>query len=259
MNSAGSSPGAESPSGDEVSTAGAILIGDELLSGKIQDSNLYPLAGTLRRLGIRLLRVSIIGDNAAVIAREVKQFSADYDVVFTSGGVGPTHDDLTLKAVADAFGVSTHIDDVTRKMLEEHQGKQLTEAQIRMVRVPDSSRLVSTKDVPWPTVVMRNVWVLPGVPQAFAMKLSVIHHELKGSQCLLSSSVYLRDDELDLTEKLNQLVERHPQVSIGSYPRWFDTRYKTKITFDGEDAALLDAARDDLLSLVPAESVVNIE
>ncbi len=240
-----------------VKTAAAVLVGNELLSGKVQERNLEPLAAMLRALGIRLERVVMVGDDRAAIAAEVRAASERHDVVFTSGGVGPTHDDVTLEGVADGFGVKTEIHPHLASLLVALYGERCTEDHLLMARVPVGSELRSSPEVTWPTVVMRNVWVLPGVPELFRMKLSIVREHLRGPGSILSRALFTLLDETDLKPLLDRAVAHHPRVEIGSYPKWFDPTYKTKVTFDGEAEADVDAALAELVGLLPAGALVR--
>jgi molybdenum cofactor synthesis domain-containing protein len=239
-------------------TAAALMVGNELLSGKISDENLAPLARTLRTLGVRLTRVVTVPDELDTIAIELNLLRAAADLVFTSGGVGPTHDDVTIAAVARAFSVGIREDPDYRALLERTYGARCTPAHLRMALVPEGARLFTTPDVTWPALVMHNVWVLPGLPEAFRSKLSIVHAWVQGPEQLHSRAVFVKLDEVDITELLNSVVAAHPSVEIGSYPKWFDPTYKTKITFDGTDPLALEAAVQYFVGQVAAD-VARIE
>lgn len=236
-----------------------MLVGNELLSGKVTDKNLAPLASTLRALGIRLARAAVVGDDRGAIAAEIRAMSAAHDVVFTSGGVGPTHDDVTLEGVADGFGVSTEIHPHLAALLRAFYGERCSDDHLLMARVPVGSELRSSPEVKWPTVVMKNVWVMPGVPELFRMKLTIVREHLLGPSRIISRAVFTHIEETDLKPLLDRAVALHPRVEIGSYPKWFDATYKTKVTFDGEAEALVDAAVDELVALLPAGALVRRE
>jgi molybdenum cofactor synthesis domain-containing protein len=242
------------PTPQSASTAAFVLVGNELLSGKVQERNLEPLAATLRALGIRLERVVVVADERAAIAQEVRAASARYDVVFTSGGVGPTHDDVTLEGVADGFGVPVESHPHLVALLREVYGERCTEDHLLMARVPAGSELKSSPDVKWPTVVMRNVWVMPGVPELFRMKLSIVREHLVGPAHIVSRALFTQMEETDLKPLLDRVVARHAAVEIGSYPKWFDASYKTKVTFDGLSQAEVDAAHAELVALLPVDA-----
>jgi molybdenum cofactor synthesis domain-containing protein len=239
-------------------TAALVLVGNELLSGKVQERNLEPLAATLRALGIRLERVIVIADDRAAIADEVRAASARYDVVFTSGGVGPTHDDVTLEGVADGFGVALERHPHLVALLRSFYGERCTEDHLMMARVPAGAELLSNAEIKWPMVVMRNVWVLPGVPELFRMKLSIVRDHLRGPAPIVSRALFTHMEETELKPMLDRVVALHRAVEIGSYPKWFDPTYKTKVTFDGRDDAEVDAAHAALLALLPAAAVARL-
>ena len=240
-------------------SAAAALIGDELLSGKISEQNALALARTLRALGISLGRAVLLPDDVATIAEEVRGLSADYDVVFTSGGIGPTHDDKTIEGVARAFGVDASIDPSLATLLRKTYGERCTDAHLRMALVPDGAELLTTTEILWPTIVMRNVWVLPGVPEIFRMKLSVVRAWVSGPRPFLSKAVFTNLEEPELKPLLDEIVEAHAAVHVGSYPKWFDASYKTKITFDSDDEASIDAAIARFLELLPDGEPQRVE
>jgi molybdenum cofactor synthesis domain-containing protein len=240
-----------------VRTAALLIVGNELLSGKVQERNLEPLAVTLRALGILLERVVVIGDDPARIAEEVRAASPRYDVVFTSGGVGPTHDDVTLEGVAAGFDVPLESHPLLTSLLRAVYGERCTEDHLLMARVPAGSELKASPDVKWPTVVMRNVWVMPGVPELFRMKLAIVREHLIGPGQIVSRALFTHMEETDLKPLLDRVVSHHPEVEIGSYPKWFDAAYKTKVTFDGRSEAEVDAALGELSGLLPAGALVS--
>jgi molybdopterin-biosynthesis enzyme MoeA-like protein len=236
-------------------SAAALVIGNELLSGKVAEANVQVLARALRGLGIELRRVVMILDDIDEIAKAVVALSSTHDWLFTSGGVGPTHDDVTVMGVAKAFGVKVVESPLLAEMLREHYKERCTEGHLRMALIPDGASLESSVDVRWPTIRFRNTWLLPGVPEIFRLKLPVAVAEIgKGNDAkpFLTRAVYTKMDEGDLKPLLDDVVERFPDVGVGSYPKWQDPSYKTKLTFDGRDAARVDAARDAFVALLPA-------
>jgi molybdenum cofactor synthesis domain-containing protein len=231
-------------------TAAALIVGDEILGGKIQDENVYGLARTLRDLGIVLARVVMIGDEVETIARYVRELSNDFDHLFTSGGVGPTHDDLTIAGVAKAFDLSIVRDPDLEALLRNHYGTDVSESHLRMADVPEGARNLYAAS-PWPLIVVRNVWIMPGIPEVFRMKLDIIREHLEPGVPFVTRALYCRKDEAFLKPLLDKVVSSHPEVDIGSYPRWNDPRYETKITFDGTDEESVVAALNELESLLP--------
>lgn len=242
-----------------ASTAAAIVIGNELLSGKVEEKNLLELSRMLRELGIRFVRAVVIGDEIEVIRREVEELSRTVDVVFTSGGVGPTHDDVTIEAVAQAFGVDCVVDPVLEQLLKRVYGEGLTEAHLRMALVPRGSELVSQSDAHWPATLVRNVFVLPGVPEIFRMKLEAVRAHLSGSRPFISQAAFVNLEEVELKERLDAVVTRHPDVEVGSYPKWRDPSYRTKVTFDARERSAVERALADFLAQLEPGAVVRVE
>jgi molybdenum cofactor synthesis domain-containing protein len=242
-------------------TAAALVIGNELLSGKVADSNVQALARALRGVGVELTRVVMILDDVDVIAREVSALAKTHDWLFTSGGVGPTHDDVTVEAVAKAFGARVVEDAVLAGMLREHYKESCTDGHLRMALVPEGAALEISDAIRWPTIRLQNVWLLPGVPEIFRMKLGVVidHVAKTAGAAFVSRAVYTKMDEGDLKPLLDDVVRRFPDVGVGSYPKWNDASYKTKLTFDGRDEARVDLARDAFVALLPSGEPQKLE
>ncbi|MEZ4219536.1 MAG: molybdopterin-binding protein [Polyangiaceae bacterium] len=242
-----------------VADAAALLIGNELLSGKVHEANLIELARTLRALGIALRRVVMIPDDIDVIATEVHALSRTHGVLFTSGGVGPTHDDVTIEGVARAFDVQAVMHPTLERLLRDAYGGKITEGHLRMALVPEGATLAESTEVRWPTTVHANVWILPGVPEIFRMKLAVVREYLRGPAPFHSKAVFTQMDEASLKPALDAVVAAHPEVDVGSYPKWFDDSYKTKVTFDARDPAKVEAALQAFLALLPPGTPTRVE
>jgi molybdenum cofactor synthesis domain-containing protein len=240
-------------------TAAVLLIGNELLSGKVHEANLIELARTLRALGVRLQRVVMLPDDIETLAREVRELSAQHDIVFTSGGVGPTHDDVTMEAIAHAFDTKVKLDPTLAGLIRQSYGVNCTESHLRMALVPEGATLASGPEAEWPTPVMRNVWILPGVPEIFRSKLMIVRACVRGPLPFISRAVFTKLEEATIKPLIDQVVERHVDVEIGSYPKWFEPTYRTKITFDARDAALVDKAVADFVQILPANGLVRVE
>lgn len=236
-------------------TAAVLVIGDEILSGKVEEANVAVLARTLRPLGILLRRVVVVMDEIDIIVREVQELSKTHDWLFTSGGVGPTHDDVTVEAVAKAFSVRVISSPQMEAMLRAHYRERCTAGHLRMALVPEGAALEVTAEVAWPTIRVGNTWLLPGIPEVFRMKLPVVVAHL--SQALgsrpgfVSHAAYVKMDEGELKPLLDRVVASFPDVAVGSYPKWLDPAYKTKLTFDGRDETRVLSARDAFVSLLP--------
>ncbi len=208
-------------------TAGIVLIGNEILSGKIADANAAYLCRELRGLGVEVRRISVIPDEVDLIATEVREQSAAHDVVFTSGGVGPTHDDVTIEGVARAFStrVIRHPDLV--RLLDGFYGGDLNEARLRMAEVPDGAELFWAGALRFPAVVMGNVHVLPGVPEIFRQKFEALKERFRESPFHLCC-VFVSIGEGILADHLNAVLLGHPELLLGSYPEFANAKgFKT--------------------------------
>jgi len=240
-------------------SAAALLIGNELLSGKIRDTNLQALAARLRALGVQLCRAVTVLDDVDTIAAEVRALRASHDWLFTSGGVGPTHDDVTMAAVAAAFGQTVVSDPDLERIIRGHFGPRTSEGHLAMARIPAGAQLRYAPGLDWPAVTVDNVWVLPGLPEAFVEKLDVVALHLGASAPFLSRAVYTRLDEGTLKPHLDAVVALFPGVEIGSYPTWSDPSYHVKLTFDGTSPALLDEAVRAFVARLPEGAALRIE
>jgi molybdenum cofactor synthesis domain-containing protein len=242
-----------------MTTAAAIIIGDEILSGKVRDVNSPLLIDLLAELGVDLERIVVIGDDHAVIAAEVAACSAGYGVVVTSGGVGPTHDDCTVRGVADAFGVGVVRHPDIEAMIRAWWGARFTEAALRMAEVPEGAHLLDGEDSLLPLVVFKNVYLFPGVPRLFAAKLPSLRRVLSGTPKVVYG-VYLNSDESRIAPLLAQVAEEQPDVKIGSYPRFGEhTDHRLWISIEAVDGNRVAAATDRLLALLKDEDIVRVE
>jgi molybdenum cofactor synthesis domain-containing protein len=233
-------------------TAGIVLIGDELLSGKVDDENARVLVADLRELGVGLRRVSVIPDLVDEIAETVRDFAGRYDHVFTSGGVGPTHDDLTMEGIARAFGRQVVRDPTLEGLLREYYGARLQDRDLRMADVPDGAHFLRGAAAQWPVVALENVYIFPGVPQIFRRKWDSVRERFRAApfhlRCVFSSL-----EEGHIAATLDRVVADHAAVQVGSYPLFQGVDYKVKITLESKDAAQVDAATEALvLALGPA-------
>lgn len=239
-----------------VRRAAALVIGDELLSGKVVEANVPGLAKMLFSRGIRLERVVICRDDEAVIARELNALRRDHDWVFTSGGVGPTHDDVTLPAVARSLGVPLVRDEALAKKIRAHFGGATTEGHLRMAELPEGGRLLSRSSTEWPVIIVENVIVLPGIPEIFARKLEIVGSEIGSDTPFLTGAIFTRCDEGTIAELLRRIAEEHA-VGVGSYPR-IEGEYSVKITFDGTDPSAIERAMESCLAELDPSLVVRV-
>jgi molybdenum cofactor synthesis domain-containing protein len=237
-------------------TAGIILVGNEILSGKVVDANAAHLCREFRELGVDVRRITVIPDEVAVIAEEVRAFSAEFDIVFTSGGVGPTHDDVTIEGVARALGVPVVRHPTLVALLERYYGGVVTEASLRMAEVPEGAELVG-QSLRFPTILMRNVYVLPGVPEIFRQKFEALRERFRDEPIHLKC-VFVRIGEGTLAAHLNSLLVDFPALMLGSYPEFSNPEYRVKVTLESRDEAYLKGALERFLARLPLDAVVKV-
>jgi FAD synthetase len=238
-------------------TAGIIIIGDEILSGKIQDDNSFFMARELWSHGVQLCRISVIPDSAYAIAEEVKDFSERFDYVFTSGGIGPTHDDITIEAISQAYGVRPVINPTLRDLLQEKQ-VDLTREQLKMAEVPDGGELVNDGTLSFPLIKFRNIFIFPGIPRLLRKKFLALEKLFQEPGVHLRR-VCLNESESLIAPVLNEIVKRYRNVKIGSYPAVEPCEYSVMITLESPDMESLNTAVEDFLKRIPAEKLVRVE
>jgi molybdenum cofactor synthesis domain-containing protein len=237
-----------------ATTAGIVVIGDEILSGKFADENAAFLIGELRSLGVDLRRISVIPDDLDDIAATVTRDAARLDLVFTSGGVGPTHDDLTMAGIARGFGTTVVRHPVLEAKVRGYWGAALAEPNLRLADVPDGAELVYGKDQVWPVVAYRNVYILPGVPALFRRKFVDIRDRFR-AEPVVAARLYVNGDEGDLAPHLDAVVAAFADVKLGSYPRFSEQDFRVLITLEGRDGARVAAALADLSARLGARVV----
>jgi molybdenum cofactor synthesis domain-containing protein len=224
-----------------VPTAGIVIIGDEILSGKFVDENGVFLIGELRALGVDLRRITVVPDVADDIIETVTRDSARHDHVFTSGGVGPTHDDVTIAAIARGFGVAVERHPELERRVRAYWGDRLADANLRLADIPAGAELVYGKDGIWPVVCLRNVYILPGVPALFRRKFVDIRDRFRTSP-VTTARLYVDADEGELAPHLDAVVAAFPAVRVGSYPRFGERSFKVMLTLEAKDGAVVAAA-----------------
>jgi molybdenum cofactor synthesis domain-containing protein len=233
-------------------TARAIIIGAEILSGKVKDTNSHALALTLRQLGVQLCGIETIGDSVEEIAAAVDRARAQADIVITSGGIGPTHDDKTVEGVAQAHGVGIVILPGLVELLRGHYREAYGSVHAGMARAPEGTELLASEDHAWPILVKDRIWMFPGVPELFRMKLLVLRRHIIGPSSFYHESLFLRVEETEVKEALDTVSRAYPDVEVGSYPKWFNPAHKTQITFDGRDLEQVQLACTSFRDGLPA-------
>jgi molybdenum cofactor synthesis domain-containing protein len=226
-------------------SAAMLVIGDEILSGRTRDANMYFLAGELTKHGIDLNEVRIVSDDAPAIVSAVQQLSDGFDHVFTSGGIGPTHDDITADCIARAFDTPVDVRADARALLAAHyekSGQELNDARLRMARIPDGATLIDNPVSIAPGFTLRNVHVMAGVPLVFQAMVASVLPTLTGGAPLLSQTLRVFRGEGDIAATLGALADRFSDLSIGCYPFQKDGAFGANIVVRGTDGARIDAA-----------------
>lgn len=230
-------------------TAALVVIGDEILSGRTQDKNVAQLAEWLNGEGIRLTEVRIVPDRTESIVAAVNALRSINDYLFTTGGIGPTHDDITVDAVAAAFGVPVVEHPKARAILEEYYRDRvggLTEARLRMARAPDGAELIENPYSGAPGIKIGNVYILAGVPAIAASMLEGLSGKLQGGRPMVSVTVGAQVAESEVADLLRETEAAHPGVAIGSYPFFRDGRHGANFVVRSEDEALARTTGEEL-------------
>jgi molybdenum cofactor synthesis domain-containing protein len=243
---------------NDSKTAGIIIIGDEILSGKVKDVNSFFLAHELRILGVYVRRISVIPDEIEIIGKEVKEFSGNYDYVFTSGGVGPTHDDVTMYGIAKGFGLKIVIDPEIEKFLSVKYEKQLNKAVLKMAEVPEGAEILLTEGVRFPVVIFKNVFIFPGIPEYLKNKFSLIKERFR-SKPFFEKRLFLNVHESEIAGLLDKAVAENQDVSFGSYPIIGYSEYRVIVTIVSKSSVSFDKAVEFLVGRLPEQKLVRIE
>jgi FAD synthetase len=239
-------------------TAGIVIIGNEVLSGKTQDVNSHFFCTELRRLGVEVQKISTIQDEVELIGKEVASFSRCHDYVFTSGGVGPTHDDVTIEGIAHGFGLEVvRHPDIERRM-RQRLGDQVNEARLRMANVPAGARLLATEASFAPIINIHNVYIFPGIPSILQQRFHAIKELFRDAPYYLKN-VYVRYGEGVIAQMLNDLLVKFPQLMLGSYPVLDVAEYKVKVTLESKDKSYLDQALQSFIASLPHDGVHRID
>ena len=212
---------------ERIYTAGLVVIGDEILSGRTHDKNIAQIASWLQVQGIRLSEVRVVPDVTQRIVTAVNALREEYDYLFTTGGIGPTHDDITVDAVAEALGVDVVIHPEARALLERYYADKpggLTEARLRMARVPEGAELIPNRMSGAPGIRLGNIHLMAGVPHITAGMLDALTGSLEGGAPLLTETIGCWTAESEIAEALRAVEQAHPACQIGSYPFFRDGR-----------------------------------
>src|SRR5215470_3654492 len=227
-------------------TAGILVIGNEILSGKVVDTNSPYLCRELRALGVD------------VIAEHVRVMSQGFDFVLTSGGIGPTHDDLTIEGVAAAFGASLQHSESILERMRRAMGSEPNASQRKMAQIPAGATLLDAGDLWFPLVVVGNVYIFPGIPELLRKKFESARERFRGVPFVLKR-VYVRSMESEIAEDLHALLREFPALLLGSYPKIQEETFRVLLTLESRDAGYVQRALDSLLERLPAAAVFKVE
>ncbi|MBI3301615.1 MAG: competence/damage-inducible protein A [Deltaproteobacteria bacterium] len=239
--------------------AGIVVIGNEILSGKTVDSNSAFLARELRQLGVTLKRITVIPDELDVIAETVRDFHQQFDIVFTSGGVGPTHDDITIEGVAQALGRRVIVHPVLESKIREYlNGRPANAAHLKMAEVPEGAELLMDDRLRFPTIKAENIYILPGIPEILQQKFLALKDRFAVDPYHLKI-IYTNEIESTIAVHLNATLREYPDLLLGSYPKIGDAEYRVKVTLESKDKNYVERAFTHLLTLLPQGCVVKTE
>ena len=246
---------------DRIWTAALLVIGDEILSGRTQDRNIAQLALWLNLQGIRLREVRVVADDMAAIGEAVNALAPANDYLFTTGGIGPTHDDITVDAIAAALGRAVVIHPRARAILEEYYASRggLTDVRLRMARVPEGADLIENAVSGAPGIRIGNIFILAGVPHIAQRMLDALTGVLEGGRPLLSRTVGCWVAESEIAELLASIERTHAGCQIGSYPFFREGRTGANFVIRGVDAAALDGCQTDLLEQLGGRGLAPVE
>jgi molybdenum cofactor synthesis domain-containing protein len=241
-----------------MATAALLVIGNEILSGKVRDTNSPFLAVELRKLGVDLERILTIPDVIDTIADEARSMSQAYDFVFTSGGIGPTHDDLTMDGIARAFDRKIVLNQSMVDRMARYSDKPVNDAMRKMAMIPEGAEVLDVGGLWFPVVVVENVHIFPGIPELFEKKFHSIRDRFSGIPFQLRK-IYVRKNESDIAEILNALLQAFPELMLGSYPRINEEHYRVLLTLESRDPEYLERATVTLREQLPSDAIHKVE
>ncbi|KAK5644533.1 hypothetical protein RI129_005833 [Pyrocoelia pectoralis] len=243
-----------------------LLIGDEILKGQVVDTNSHYISTRLHKMGLKVQKITVTGDDRHEISEEVKNFSSKYDYVITTGGIGPTHDDVTFEAIAIAFGEPIILHPELVKLCSEfYRTTDLESPGMKLARVPQSSKLTFPDDdgerrMNYPNISVRNVFIFPGIPQLCERSFDKLCSRLfETDHKFYTKNVYFNVTEDQIANALTLIVAEHPNVLVGSYPELFNRYYKVKIILESSYEQEMEKAYAKLLQIVPQETIVPQE
>ncbi len=239
-------------------SAAIVIIGDEILSGQIEDCNSFYFTSELRELGVNVRYMAVIPDDVDDIAETVRQAASKYDFVFTSGGIGPTHDDVTIDGIAKAFGVNVKRDPGLEKMIHENFDDRSAEAALKMSEIPEGAFLINENGLKFPLIEFRNVFIFPGIPEYLKVKFEAIKERFRDEPFHVRK-IYLKMHESDIAPLLEDALVKYSGVKIGSYPMIEKDGYSIKIVIESKDRDATDSALKYIEERIERSAVIRVE
>ena len=242
----------------EHPTAGILIIGNEILSGKVQDSNSSYLCRELRFLGVEVKRIATVPDELEVIGNYLREFSEAFTWVFTTGGVGPTHDDVTIVAVAQGFDVETEESEEMLELISVYYGERMNVAHHRMALIPKGAELLKLPSMRSLQLRFHNIFIFPGVPELVRNRFHVLKEHFRSGEIFLRQ-IFLNSDEGQIASILDETTAQFSELMLGSYPALWSKDYSLKLTLESRQEAYLDDAMGFMMERLPEEKIIRVE
>jgi len=244
---------------EQVATAAIVIIGNEILSGKVKDENSHYLCRELRDLGVEVRSIVTIPDDTETIGTVVRQASEKYTWVFTSGGIGPTHDDLTVPSIAAGFQTPLVRSEKLANLISGYYGKEVNEAHLRMAMIPEGSELLFDESKRVSQILFHNILIFPGIPRLLQRRFQTFRERFRSNPIYLHQ-IFLNCDEGQIAHLLDQTLVTYPELQLGSYPRTKDEEeHEVKLTLESREAAYLQEAANYLLERIPPQFILRNE
>ncbi|MBF0350803.1 MAG: competence/damage-inducible protein A [SAR324 cluster bacterium] len=237
-------------------TAAIVVIGNEILSGKVKDSNSYYLCQELRFLGVDVHRILTVPDEIDLVGKLVKEYAQQFTWVFTSGGIGPTHDDITIESIAKAFGVATEESPRLAQLIRDYYKDQCTPAHLRMAKIPKGAQLLEYETLSAPQLQFHNIIIFPGIPELLRERFNGIKEMFRQDPIFLRE-IFMKIDESLISELLDKTMMNYPALLLGSYPTLWRKDYTLKLTLESREKSYLQEAFDYLMDHLPKDKMVQ--
>ncbi len=235
-----------------------IIVGNEILSGKVVDQNAAYLTKALRAIGVSVERIVVIPDQVDLIAEEIRTSRKYFDLIFVCGGIGPTHDDVTMQGLAEGLGCALIRHPELVQILKRVYGPDLSAPQMRLADVPEGTRFIYSEHLRVPVLQFEQIYIFPGIPELVVKKFEAIKEGFREKPFYLTK-IHLKQREEAIALHLEETLHQYPKLLLGSYPILHNPRHKILLTLESKDKIYLEKATEYLLDLLPGSSVVNIE